>query len=75
MLDQKTKAELKKIAAAEARSMADVARELLFEGIRKKKSKDLGRSLIEMAKKADRSGVGDLAERHDYYLYGGGRIK
>jgi hypothetical protein len=87
MIDKETKDELEALATLERTSMAKLTREFIKEGIvRRKKKKEvkkkgklnLGEFILKLAKEAKKhkgSGVGDLAQNHDHYLYGEGRIK
>lgn len=75
MLDKETKAELKKIAKAEGKSMAQLVRGMVKEGVKRKRKKDLGSVLLEMAAKGKATGHPDLSSNIDEYLYGSKRIK
>lgn len=51
-------------------SIAELVRNFVEEGLEKKKKKSWVESLRKMFKTAKKSGLGDLAARHDKYLYG-----
>ena len=82
MLDEETKKDLERLAMVENISMAKLVRKFIKEGVMKKekkikvRKKTLGEFILHLSENAGRSnGKGDLAKRHDYYLYGEGRIK
>ncbi|MBI2029930.1 ribbon-helix-helix protein, CopG family [Candidatus Gottesmanbacteria bacterium] len=63
---------LKLKAKSEKKTMAAVIRKLLRKEVENTKT-DWVESMLELAKKAPKSNIGDLSRRHDYYLYGKGR--
>jgi len=83
MIDEKTKRELERAAEAEKVSMGKLARKFIRQGLenrkgkmKKSKKRTLGEFILRLSENAGRSrGKGDLSIRHDYYLYGEGRIK
>ena len=59
---------LKQKAQEERTAMAEIIRKLLEKEI-KKESKKWTESLLDLARKAGKSKIGDLSKKHDYYLY------
>lgn len=64
---------LKRKAKQEKTTMSDVVRRALKKEREKDKSNWID-SMLALSKKAGKSKYKDLATRHDYYLYGKGRI-
>ncbi len=63
--------EVKLVAEKESKKSAQVVRELLHEGlIRRKKKGTIGESLLDLASVAVKGGPPDLSTNHDKYLYG-----
>lgn len=59
---------IKSTAQEQDKTMAEIIREILKKALKEEK-KDWAKSLHSLANKAGRSGLGDLAKRHDKYLY------
>lgn len=59
---------LKRKAEAERTSMAEIVRKILDKEI-KKAQVNWAQSLLSLVKRAGKSGIGDLARKHDKYLY------
>ncbi|OGY28204.1 MAG: hypothetical protein A2Z42_03845 [Candidatus Woykebacteria bacterium RBG_19FT_COMBO_43_10] len=71
-LPEKTLEILKKEATETKRSVSEIVRETLDKRLRERKDSPAS-FLVEMALRAERlgyGGPGDLAEKHDEYLYG-----
>lgn len=67
-LAPKTIAALKANAEEKRKTMAELIREILKKTIKETK-KNWTQSLLVLAQKAEKSGLGNLARRHDEYLY------
>lgn len=61
---------LLRLARAERVSVAELVRNFVEKGLEKKKRKSWVDSFKKMSKTAKESHLGDLASRHDKYLYG-----
>ncbi len=63
--------EVKLVAEKEDKKSAQILRELLQEGlIRRKKKGTIGEALLDLASVAVKGGPPDLSTNHDKYLYG-----
>ncbi|HVF69799.1 MAG TPA: hypothetical protein VNA13_04535 [Xanthomonadales bacterium] len=76
-LDESLRRDLISLAKREKKSMAELARDILKEGVKKKKNVDTSGmavmlSLLEIKAKG---GPRDLAKNLDHYLYGGPKKK
>lgn len=60
------------LAKREGVSMAELVRRFVTQGVTKTTDKS-AQILIDMAKAATHSHMGNLAAEHDYFLYGEGR--
>lgn len=66
---------LRHTAKNEETSVAQLVRGFVENGLASKEKKTSGAEvLLAMAKRAKPSRIRNLAKRHDYYLYGEGRI-
>ncbi|MBA3724537.1 MAG: ribbon-helix-helix protein, CopG family [Candidatus Levybacteria bacterium] len=77
-LDEKLRKDLKALAKREDKSMAEVARDILQEGVEKKRSSVDNSGIKIMLSLLDikaKGGPKDLAVNHDHYLYGGPKKK
>lgn len=64
---------LQQVANKEGVSMAELVREFVEHELDKEiKKEPAAATLLRMAANAGSSSVGDLAKKHDYYLYGEG---
>ena len=63
--------EVQLVAKKESKKSAQVVRELLQEGLIKRKKKGtIGEALLDLASVAVKGGPPDLSTNHDKYLYG-----
>jgi hypothetical protein len=73
-LEDQTHKDLTQIARQEEKSMAEVARDILKEGIQKRKSRDTSgkKVLLKLLEISAASGGDDpyVSDNHDHYLYG-----
>lgn len=70
-LPEDTHLELAFLAQKEEKSISQLVREILVEGIRKKKSLSSGKTLEKLANYNVTAGPKDLSSKLDSYLYGG----
>lgn len=68
-LEPQTVIALKANAQERGETMAGIIRKILNKAIKEEK-KSWAKSLLALAQKPARSGLGDLAKSHDEYLYG-----
>ena len=63
--------EVKLLAKKESKKSAQIVRELLHEGVvRRKKKGTIGEALLDLASVAVKGGPPDLSTNQDKYLYG-----
>ena len=76
-LDDKLRKDLIALAKQEKKSMAQVARDILKEGVEKKKNIDTSgmEVMIALSKLNLKGGPKDLSKNIDHYLYGGPKKK
>ncbi len=76
-LDDKLRRDLNALAKKEKKSMAQVARDILKEGVEKKKNIDTSgmQVMIALSKMRLKGGPRDLSKNIDHYLYGGPKKK
>lgn len=76
-LDQSLRRDLIALAKKENKSMAEIARDILKEGVKKKKNVDTSgiEVMIALSKLRFKGGPKDLSKNIDHYLYGGPKKK
>lgn len=76
-LDQSLRQDLITLAKKEKKSMAEVARDILKEGVEKKKTVDTSgmQTMLNLLNMKAKGGPSDLSKNIDHYIYGGPKKK